>query len=214
MDKQIIEQRAKRIRKSNGGTVFAFPVTEDDPLSKYAFSYFTGKEFIAFPEPLDINEVAMMILKTMEVFKGQGLSLNYEDDVRFITYDTQINAPDVTMRRLKKYGTHQQRTEPLLKENEDIIRRTDTEEEDYYFTGIGVVKFSYLSSVEDKKPKAIQFMNEYYKLLATQKYGKTVAAIKQEVGRKNKVEGIEWIEKTFKKYIKDSTVIHQILNGL
>ena len=57
-------------------------------------------------------------------------------------------------------------------------------------------------------------MVEFYQLLAMRKYGKTVAAIKQEVRRMGKDQAIKWIEQTHKKYIHDDMEIMNIFNRL
>lgn len=209
-----VKEKAKTLKETFGGIIFAFPLVENNPYSKYAISYYTGEQFVTFPDELNVSEVAAGIIEIMETLNKVGMNIDYDNDVRFMLHDAQINAPDVTMRKLKKEGVYQSRTEPLLKEKEDIITRTDTGEEDYYFTPIGIVKFSYLSMIDDKMPKAIEFMDGFYKLLAMNKYGKTSAAIKQEVRRKGKVEGIEWIEKVYKKYIKDDYAIHRLMSSL
>lgn len=68
--------------------------------------------------------------------------------------------------------------------------------------------------VNDNNPKSILFMNEYYKLLAMRKYGKTAAAIKQEVHEMGKDQAFRWLEQTYKKFIYNDMEIINILNNL
>lgn len=76
----------------------------------------------------------------------------------------------------------------------------------------GLLKFSYIEMVDEKNPKASRFMNEYYKLLATRKYGKTAVAIKQEVRKMSKDQAFRWLEQTFEKYVHDDMEIMNFLN--
>lgn len=78
----------------------------------------------------------------------------------------------------------------------------------------GVVKMCYFSMVDDKSPKAEIFMNEYYKLLATRKYGKSVTAISGEVERMDKEKAVEWINKTYEQFIYNDMEIYTILKSL
>ena len=73
---------------------------------------------------------------------------------------------------------------------------------------------SYLLMIDKKNLKASRCMDEYYKLLATRKYGKTAAAIKQEVRKMGKGKAIKWLEQTYKKYVYDDMEIIGILDSL
>ncbi|MNW41402.1 hypothetical protein D3C74_185390 [compost metagenome] len=144
----------------------------------------------------------------MEGFKANGWDSDYERNVRFISYQAQLDAPSVTMRKLKKENL----SKPVFQENEDVILRNG--EEGHLISARGLLKFSYMEMVTEKNPKAIQFMNEYYKLLAMRKYGKTAAAIRQEVNRMAKDQALKWIEKTQERYIHDDTEIMNIMKLL
>ncbi|ARF66713.1 hypothetical protein B7C51_01150 [Paenibacillus larvae subsp. pulvifaciens] len=198
--KRLATEKAKEIRKKLGGKIFAFPINDKDPFSKYAIVVYEGGIYHVYPEAEDISTAAVGIKVTLEQYQRNGEILDYDKDVRFVSYATQVNAPNVTMRRLKKM---QDNSKSLLQEDIDV---TDTVE-GRAFSGRGIVKFSYLSAIDDKLPKAIKFMDEYYKLLATRKYGKTAAAIKQEVRRMTKDEAIRWIERTYRSYVNDDTEV-------
>ncbi|AQZ46074.1 hypothetical protein [Paenibacillus larvae] len=198
--KRLATERAKQIKKELGGKIFAFPINDKDPFSKYAIVVYEGGTYHVYPEAEDISTAAIGIKVTLEQYQRNGENLDYDRDVRFISYVAQMDAPDVRMRRLKKM---QDSSKSLLQEDFDV---TETEE-GRAFSGRGIVKFSYLSAIEDKLPKAIKFMDEYYKLLATRKYGKTAAAIKQEVRRMTKDEAIRWIERTYRSYVNDDTEV-------
>ncbi|MEV2286517.1 hypothetical protein ABND12_21360 [Paenibacillus larvae] len=205
--KRLATEKAKQIKKELGGKIFSFPINDKDPFSKYAVVVYEGDTYHVYPEAEDISTAAVGIKVTLEHYKRNGEILDYDKDVRFVSYATQVNAPNVTMRRLKKM---QDSSRSLLQEDFDV---TETEE-GRAFSGRGIVKFSYLSAIEDKLPKAIKFMDEYYKLLATRKYGKTAAAIKQEVRRMTKDEAIRWIERTYRSYVNDDTEVIGICQGL
>lgn len=97
-----IKVRAENMRKELGGTIFAFPVEEENPFPKYAVVMFVGGEYKVFPETANIEEAATGILIILEQMQKEGHDVNYTKDVRFVNYQAQIDAPSVTMRRLKK----------------------------------------------------------------------------------------------------------------
>lgn len=203
-----IEQKADAIKKQHGGKIFAFPIDEQDPFSKYAVTMFTGWEYKTFPNLLGMEEAAAGVAQILESLRENGLDADFERNVRMVSYDAQFNAPSVTMHRLKK--------EAGIKPSGDLKEGTDITPtaEGYNFSGRGLVKFSYLQMIDDDLPKAAQFMNKYYELLAMKRYGKTAAAIKQEVRRMNKDAAIKWIEQTYARYINDPMQVSDILNGL
>ena len=57
-------------------------------------------------------------------------------------------------------------------------------------------------------------MDKYYQLLATRKYGKTAAAIKQEVRKMSKDQVVGWLEQTYEKYVHDGMEIMSFLDIL
>lgn len=206
MNTMEIEKKAIELKGRVGGKIFAFPVNEQDPFSKYAVTMFTGEDFKTFPDALDISEAASGIQQILHSLKEEGLDSDYERLVRFVSYEAQINAPSVTMRRLKKENTPKK----FLQEGIDITPTDDG----YNFSARGLIKFSYLQMIDDDLPKAGEFMNEYYKLLAVRKYGKTAAAIKQEVRRMDKATAIGWIERTYSRFITDDMEVMNIMQLL
>ncbi|PAD73696.1 hypothetical protein [Paenibacillus campinasensis] len=209
MNKSHIELRAQELRKELGGTIFSFPIVEEDPHSKYAVAVYMGRNnFRIYPNPLTIEEASAGIIATLEAFKENGFDHDYDRNVRLVSYQAQIDAPNLTMRRLKKANV----SKPLFEEGIDLLRKSGDEE--VMFSGRGLLKWTYIEMIDNKNAKAIQFMDEYYKLLAMRKYGKTAAAIRQEVRRKTKEQGIEWIERTFKQFISDGREIINIMNML
>lgn len=209
MNPKEIEKKAEDLRKQLGGTIFAFPINEADPLSKYAVVMYAGEKYHVYPECTDVSQAAVGVKTILEQLAKHGMDADYQRNVRFIHYEAQMNAPSVTMRRLKKDPTTHTNAQPIA----DYTPRDDGEA-GYYVSARGVLKFSYLSMVDDNLPKAKQFMDEYYKLLAMRRYGKTAAAIRQEVRRMNKDQGVKWIEATYRKYIHDDTEIMNILQTL
>jgi len=209
MTNKLIQEKAKAIREQQGGRIFGFPIHEEEPYSPYAVVVFWGGTYHVYPEAKDISLAALGVKTVLEQLQKHGEDVNYERDVRLISYQAQIDAPNVVMRRLKKKNL----THPLFEKGADVIEHDELPGE-HLISGRGLVKWTYIEMADEKNPKAIQFMNEYYKLLAMRKYGKTAAAIRQEVRKKTKDEAIEWIEKTYKRYINDSREIINIMNML
>ena len=101
MKKQAIET-AKNLRQQLGGTIFAFPIEPDNPFSTYAVVVYAEGKYFVYPETNDISEAAAGVLVILEEFKKIGIAKDYNTDVRMITYKAQMDAPSVTMRRLKR----------------------------------------------------------------------------------------------------------------
>lgn len=206
MDIKKIEKKAKELREELGGSIFAFPVEEENPFSKYAVSIIVGDGFKIYPELMTIEEAAIAVQTTLEMFEKEGLESDYSKLVRFVSFESQVNAPSVTMRRLKK----QNFAKTVYQKDIDVSPTG----EGYAFSARGVLKFSYIAMVDDNLPKARKFMYEYYKLLSMRKYGKTSAAIKKEVKRMNKDEAIIWLEKTYERYVQNDSEIFSIMQNL
>lgn len=204
--------KAKQIKEQSGGTIFAFPIEESNPFSPYAVVVYAGGEYFAYPDATDISMAAAGVLTIMEEFKKIKINVDYKKDVRLISYQTQMDAPSTIMRQLKK-EMKEIVSKPLFELGKDFTKGAG-EPENVSFSARGVLKMSFLEMVDEKNPKAIQFMNEYYKLLATRKYGKTVGAIKQEVHKLGKEQAISWLEQTFSKYVHDDMEIITIFNSL
>ena len=200
-------ETAKQLRERVGGTIFSFPIEEDNPFSAYAVVMYTGGQYFAYPDATDISMASAGVLILLEELKKIGQDADYERNVRLVSYQAQMDAPSTVMHRLKKENV----SKPIYSGDD---YKAATEEAEDQISARGVLKFSYIAMVEDKKPKATQFMEQYYQLLATRKYGKTVAAIKQEVHRMGKDQAIKWIEQTYEKYIHDDTEIITIFNRL
>jgi hypothetical protein len=203
---QEIEKRAAQLKEQLGGKIFAFPVNDADPFSKYAITMdLGGGHYKTYPKPMTINEAAACIKMLLERLSEEGVNVDYSRDVRFISYQAQMDAPDVTMRRLKKSNV-----DKLLMENGVDVMPHPDDPETMLFSARGIVKFSLLEML-DKNPKGARFMDEYFKLLALRRYGKTAAAIRQEVRRMSKSEAIRWVERTYERYISDSQEIINIV---
>lgn len=208
IDEQRIKDIARHMREHLGGSIFAFPIEEDNPFSQYAIVLYAGGIYHVYPTASDVSLAAVGVTTILESMQKEGLASNYEEAVRFISYQAQMDAPDVTMRRLKKGNV----SGPLLHRCEDFM---DGEDEDNpLFTARGVLKMSYLSMVDDRLPKAAQFMDKYYKLLSMRKYGKTAAAIKREAQRMGKDQAIKWLEDTYRRFIQDDLEIIRIFEQI
>lgn len=200
-----IREKSVELKKSVGGTIFSFPIDEENPLSHYAVSVFDGLDFKIYPAPLTIEEAAAGILEILEGFKSIGKDADYDRNVRLVSYDAQMNGPSVTMRRLRKAEEEYQTV--LRTNDEDFIPSCDG----FNITARGLIKLSYDLVKKEKNQKASEFMDEYYKILSSRKYGKTAAAIKQEVRKMDKVEITSWINKTYSKYINGDNEVFGIL---
>lgn len=203
MNIKEIEKEAENIKKQMGGTIFAFPIEADNPLSKYAVVTMVSNNVSVFPKECSVEEAALGILEILKGYKKVGYDADYEKNVRFLSFQPQMDAPSVTMRRLKKDLNQK----PFFQTEKDVIQNGD----DYSFTARGIIKMSYLSMVEDKLPKPKQFMTEYYKLLSMRKYGKSITGINKEVNRMSKDEANQWIERTYKQYIHDDKEILSLM---
>lgn len=212
MNLKDIESKAAAIRAAYGGTIFSFPVNKNDPFSEYAVAVYTGSEYKVYGESMPIEEASAGIFGILEGYKKIGIDPDYDTHVRLVSYEAQVNAPSVTMRRLKKTKGTFQVLNPVFENGVDV--HIGDGEEEFYFSARGLIKYSYIEMVNEKNPKAIKFMDEYYGLLASKKYGKTAAAIRQEVRRMGRNEALKWIENTYSKYIHDDQEVKNILNSL
>jgi hypothetical protein len=203
-----LKLKAKGFRESLGGTIFAFPVEEDNPFSAYAIVVYRAGSYFVYPQATDISIAAAGVLTLLEEFKKIGVSVDYEKDVRLMSFQAQMDAPDVTMRRLKKGNV----SKPLMEKGQDF--KDGSEETGPLLSVRGTLKMAYLTMVEDHALNAIRVMEEYYKLLAMNRYGKTASAIKNEVRKMGKKQAIKWIEQTYRKFIKDDMDILNIFNSI
>lgn len=200
--------RAKQLRENLGGTIFAFPIEEDKPFSPYAIVMYAGGQYFAYPDATDISEAATGIFTLLEEMKKNGMDADYERNVRMISYQAQMDAPSTVMRKLKKENV----SKPFLAEGKDYKKGIEGEGEQ--ISARGLLKISYLQMVEEGNQKAGQFMEHYYRLLAMRKYGKTAAAIRQEVRKMGKDQVLGWLEQTFEKYVHDDMEVMNILDIL
>jgi hypothetical protein len=202
---------AKQLREKLGGRIFSFPIEDDNPFSKYAVVVYAPEvdKYFVYPNAEDISLAAAGVLKITELFKQEGIDINYDRDVRLISHQAQMDAPSTTMRRLKKGNV----SKPFYGLGKDFTKEAG-ETENISFSARGVLKVSLLEMVDEKNPKATQFMERYYQLLAMRKYGKTAAAIKQEVRKMSKNQAFRWLEQTFENYIHDDAEIMNIFHSL
>jgi hypothetical protein len=209
MDNPVIKQKADELRQRVGGTIFGFPIEENNPRSSYAVVVYAGGLYHVYPKASDISLAATGVKTILDAMKKEGYDVSFEKDVRLVSFEAQMNAPDVTMRRLKKENI----SRPLFEKDVDIMNNPD-DPEGCLFSSRGLLKWTYIEMVDEKNPKAFRFMDEYYKILAGLRYGKTAAAIKQEVRRLSKEEAIAWIEKTHARYVTDGSIIFGIMQRL
>ena len=85
--------------------------------------------------------------------------------------------------------------------------------EEVMYSAEGVAVLCFLAWREDWKPKARQFLEGYFRILANRRYGKGVSQIFEEVEAMGVSEGCDWIEATFKKYLNQSDIVN-LMNGL
>ena len=97
-----IQRRAAEIREQTGGTIFAFPVEEENPYSFYAVVVYLGGLYHVYPQAENVANAAQGVTVILEQLKKLGFAKSYENDVRFICYPAQINAPSTIMHQLKK----------------------------------------------------------------------------------------------------------------
>lgn len=205
MDESQVIEMAKALRERAGGMIFAFPIEEDNPFSKYAVVVYMAEagHYHVYPNAVDISVAASGVFTIMDLFKKEGIDIDYERDVRLVSYEAQINAPSTVMwpfrKELQKYNTPK-RSFNSPKDDGEILLYAQ-----------GVLKLTYAAMIDENNPKATWFMNEYYKLLAMRKYGKTASAIRQEVRKMSKGEAMNWIDRTYKRYIHDDTEIMKLL---
>lgn len=201
-------EKAKQLKEQLGGTIFAFPMEEDNPFSPYSIVMYAGDQYFVYPDATDISEAAGGIFVLLEEMKKSGMDADYDRNVRLVSLQAQMDAPSTVMRKLKKENI----SKPFFSEGKDF--KKGIEGDDEQISARGLLKISYLQMVEERNPKASQFMDRYYQLLATRKYGRTAAAIRQEVHKMTKDQVLGWLEKTFEKYVHNDMEIMNILDIL
>ncbi|HHY67906.1 MAG TPA: hypothetical protein GX517_12070, partial [Alicyclobacillus sp.] len=169
MNTRQIEKRAEFLRQQLGGLIFAFPINEEDPYSKFAVVVYTGDGFRAFPEPLDVSEAAAGIASIVEGLEENGHRVDFDREVRFLVGATQLNGPNVLMRRLRENSRHYD------------YRRIDDMGGETAFTPRGFLKMGYLLMAEEGNVIGSRVMDEYCRFLAARRYGKPAAEIRKEV---------------------------------
>lgn len=105
MDKSKVLKVAAKLKQETGGIIFGFPTDENDPFSKYTVVVFSGGKYHVYPEAENIQLAAVGVNTIIECFRKVGKNIIFSRDVRLVSYDAQMKAPDVTMRRLVK-GNH------------------------------------------------------------------------------------------------------------
>lgn len=93
-------RKAKELRKKLGGKIFAFPIEEDNPFSKYAVIVYEGGMFHEFQIADDISYAALGVRTILEQGK-RSYNYHYDRDVRLISYEAQVNAPSIPMRKMR-----------------------------------------------------------------------------------------------------------------
>lgn len=101
---------AANMKRSLGGEIFAFPTQAADPFSRYGVVVYAGNKYHVYPEAMNISEAAQGVLIIIEEYRKIGKVINYEKDVRLVTFEAQMNAPDITMRRLRKHGEYRKKS--------------------------------------------------------------------------------------------------------
>ena len=97
-------EKAKHLRDQLGGTIFAFPINESNPFSAYSVVVYAGGRYFAYPDASDISEAALGVVTILQEMKKNGYDVDYERNVRMVSYQAQMDAPSTVMRRLKKQG--------------------------------------------------------------------------------------------------------------
>ncbi|ASS66522.1 hypothetical protein [Paenibacillus sp. RUD330] len=191
MNKAEIEKRAISYREQLGGNVIVFPIDELNPISLYAVCIHDGKKFFVYEKPVPVEEAAAYIKVFLEALEAEGLDSDYSRNVRFISSEAQMKG-HVTLRRLNKED--ERRRQALQRHDEDF---QEDGQGGKLISARGLIMVSYRMMVEEKNPGATEFMNNFFRLLENRRYGKTAAAIKQEVRRMSVIERDEWINKIY-----------------
>lgn len=80
-------------------------------------------------------------------------------------------------------------------------------EEQVLLSGRGVVKFVYFSWMDDKLPKAREGLLRYCEYLAMHGCGGGAKEIMSELDELDKDAGIDWIERTYARHVKDDAAL-------
>ncbi len=212
IDKAAIEAEAQAYRAKIGGIFIIFPIEPDNPRSLYAFTTLWGDIVHVYHEALPVEEAAASLQMAIEAYEETfKTKIDWDRDVKFISTEAQVNADNVTMRRLRNSGELRPAAPTGYLTSEDVRHETEPEER-YLFSARGLIKFMYLESHDT--PKAAGFMDKYYQLLAMKKYGATAAHIRREVKRMTTGEAVKWIERTYSTYIHDDSEIFDLMPGL
>jgi len=209
MNTAEIIKRSTAIREQQGGQIFAMPLDEADPNSKYVISMYAGDEIHVFPDVVDISEAAVAVVHILDALKEEGLDSDYARNVRFAMTEAQLNSPDVRMHELKGgAGVTMLRPQPIGA-NADFTKREDGSE-GVEVSARGLLKMCYIEMVDSQNKNAARLMEEYYKLLALNRYGKSATAIRQEVSGMSKDQVLKWIESTHARFIRDDLAFVEI----
>lgn len=128
-------EQAKQIRENHGGTIFVFPIQEDNSFSSYSVVIYAGGKYFVYPNATDISEAASRILTLLEEVKKNGMDADYTRNVRLVSHQAQMDAPSTIMRKLKKENI----SKPFLKEGKDY--KKESEGEDEQVSARGVLKY-------------------------------------------------------------------------
>ncbi|MDA8336011.1 MAG: hypothetical protein M0Z41_13690 [Peptococcaceae bacterium] len=106
-EKESIKQKAIDLRNRLGGTIFIFPAEAENPYSEYAMAaYVGGGKWKICPGTGEIQDVCGGLAGAIQESAAMGVHIDYNRDVRIITYPAQMNAPSVIMRRLRDNPGH------------------------------------------------------------------------------------------------------------
>lgn len=107
MDKKEIIEMARKLRKQVGGFILAFPIEDENPFSEYAVVVYEGNQYFVYPQANNLQFAAVGINAIISSYEKTGKKINFKRDVRLVSYEPQINAPDITTRRIRDAGHFQ-----------------------------------------------------------------------------------------------------------
>jgi hypothetical protein len=107
MDKKEIIEKARLLRKQVGGFILGFPIEDENPFSEYAVVVYEQGKYFVFPQANNLQLAAVGINTLINSYEKTGKKIKFKRDVRLISYEAQINAPDITTRRIRNNGHFQ-----------------------------------------------------------------------------------------------------------
>lgn len=95
----------------------------------------------------------------------------------------------------------------------DCMRRIIDGEEQLVFSGRGTVLVTYFTWTDDKNQKAREAMKRYCEYLAAHGFKGGAAKALAELDRLDKDRAVEWIKKTYARYVQNDTALIQFMLG-